>query len=119
MTAERWRQVEEVFHTVVERAPSERDVCLTRMCGDDAELRREVESLLAYELTQSLAHQPFEAFEAAVKGAARSLTTAPGDQLIGGRIGAYRITGLIGHGGMGAVYLAARDDAQFEQQVAI
>jgi eukaryotic-like serine/threonine-protein kinase len=35
------------------------------------------------------------------------------------RIGAWRIIREVGHGGMGAVYLAERDDAQFSQRVAI
>ncbi|HLW77326.1 MAG TPA: serine/threonine-protein kinase, partial [Bryobacteraceae bacterium] len=35
------------------------------------------------------------------------------------RIGAYRIGGEIGRGGMGAVYLATRDDDQFHKRVAI
>ncbi len=117
MTPERWRQVEEIFHTAVERNAAERDDYLTEACGDDAELRREVESLLAYETTNP--------FQQAIRGAARSLTIEqglpqePGDNLIGRRIGAYRITGLIGRGGMGAVYLGERDDAQFTQQAAI
>jgi len=38
---------------------------------------------------------------------------------IGTRIGAYRIVREIGHGGMGSVYLATRDDEQYRQQVAI
>ena len=37
----------------------------------------------------------------------------------GVRLGTYRIEREIGRGGMGTVYLATRDDAQFEKQVAI
>ena len=35
------------------------------------------------------------------------------------RVGPYRIVREVGHGGMGAVYLAERDDGQFEQRVAL
>jgi tetratricopeptide (TPR) repeat protein len=42
-----------------------------------------------------------------------------GRGLIGGRLGAYRIVQEIGRGGMGAVYLATRDDDQYRKQVAI
>ena len=35
------------------------------------------------------------------------------------RFGPWRVTGVIGHGGMGAVYKAVRDDQAFEKQVAI
>jgi len=39
--------------------------------------------------------------------------------IVGTRIGPYRVVREIGHGGMGSVYLAARDDEQYRQQVAI
>ncbi|HZH33826.1 MAG TPA: protein kinase, partial [Pyrinomonadaceae bacterium] len=41
------------------------------------------------------------------------------DQNIGRRVGKYKIVREIGRGGMGAVYEAVRDDAEFEQRVAI
>ena len=41
------------------------------------------------------------------------------DSAIGRRIGAYRTVREIGRGGMGAVYLALRDDEAFQKQVAI
>lgn len=42
-----------------------------------------------------------------------------GGERIGTRIGAYRIVREIGHGGMGSVYLATRDDEEYRQEVAI
>jgi eukaryotic-like serine/threonine-protein kinase len=38
---------------------------------------------------------------------------------IGSRVGAYKLTALIGQGGMGAVYRATREDDEFQKQVAI
>lgn len=122
MTPERWRQVEEIFQAAIERDDKERDDFLAKACGDDAELRREVATLLAYETDGALTNQPFRQ---AIESAARSLSVEqvkpnePDDNLIGRRIGAYRVISLIGRGGMGSVYLAERDDAQFYQQVAI
>jgi serine/threonine protein kinase len=122
MTTERWRQVEEIFQAVVELDGAERDAFMTEACGDDTELRREIESLLAYVAASAPSVRPFRE---AIEGAARSLTIErsepeePADRLIGRRIGVYLIKDLIGRGGMGAVYLAERDDAQFDRQVAI
>jgi tetratricopeptide (TPR) repeat protein/tRNA A-37 threonylcarbamoyl transferase component Bud32 len=116
MTPERWKQIAEIFQTVVERPAAERASFLTKICGPDQELRREVESLLAHESEDSFIQNP-------IGHAAQALTQAPADDMaddmIGRRLGAYRVTRLIGHGGMGAVYEALRDDAQFEQRVAV
>jgi hypothetical protein len=49
MDSERWRQVEQLYHSAMERGPADRDVFLAEVCGSDNVLRREVESLLAQE----------------------------------------------------------------------
>jgi eukaryotic-like serine/threonine-protein kinase len=96
MTPERWRQIEEVFQTIIERAPGERSALLTQYCVGDDELRREVESLLN--------HQTADGFiRDSIKGAAQSLSRESGADLVGRRLGAYRVTRLIGRGGMGVV----------------
>lgn len=46
MTRERFRRIEQVFDAVSDAAPGERDAVLSRLCGDDAALRAEVEALL-------------------------------------------------------------------------
>ncbi|MEL7174138.1 MAG: hypothetical protein AAFN05_14380, partial [Pseudomonadota bacterium] len=45
--AERWAQVGEIFHGAMERRDEDRSRFLDSVCGDDAGLRAEVESLLA------------------------------------------------------------------------
>ncbi|MBL8167376.1 MAG: protein kinase [Acidobacteria bacterium] len=112
MTPERWQRVEELFQTVIEQPNAAREAYLTRACGGDEELRREVLSLLAHEVADTFLQDP-------IKTAAASLSAEPRDELIGQRIGAYRVTSLLGRGGMGEVYAAVRADQQFEQQVAI
>jgi tetratricopeptide (TPR) repeat protein/predicted Ser/Thr protein kinase len=44
---------------------------------------------------------------------------AENEARIGRRVGPYRLQGLLGHGGMGAVYLARRDDGEFDREVAL
>jgi serine/threonine-protein kinase len=111
MTPERWRQLEEVFHAVAECAPGERPALLDRACAGDPQLRREVESLLAQE------GHPFIA--TLISEATESLAATQRHDLIGERIGAYRVISLIGEGGMGTVFRAVRDDDQYLKQVAI
>src|SRR6184192_1183339 len=47
MTAERWQQVKAIFDRAVECDPPAREEFIRASCGNDEELRREVESLMA------------------------------------------------------------------------
>ena len=44
MTPERWRQVEGIYHAVLERLPQERAAYLDQACTSDDALRGEVQS---------------------------------------------------------------------------
>ena len=52
MTPERWRQIEELYHTACEHRPEEREALLTQACSGDGELQRQVESLLAQDASR-------------------------------------------------------------------
>jgi len=84
---------------------------LNKACGDDAELRREVESLLAS------AGQSLDFLAKPIQDAAQAVAGQP--NIIGQRIGPYRVLRALGKGGMGTVYLAARADDHYDRQVAI
>jgi len=53
MDERRWRQVEALYHSVLEREPHEREAYLLEACQGDGELRREVESLLRQDVSRS------------------------------------------------------------------
>lgn len=111
MESERWRRVEELFYAALEREPGTASAFLQQACGDDAELLREVQSLLdSSQQSLGFAHR------ALVNVAREQIADLPP---VGKRVGAYMLQKKLGEGGMGAVYLAIRADASDQQQVAI
>jgi tetratricopeptide (TPR) repeat protein len=104
-------RVDKLFLSAADLAPEERASFLESACGEDQELRAEVESLLAGD------ERSVEQICAAVGSEAALLFDA--QAVVGGRLGAYRVVKEIGRGGMGVVYLGARDDEQYQKRVAI
>ena len=89
----------------------ERHGLLESLCAHDDELRADVESLLASDCDSGTV------IAEAVQSEASMLFDL--EPLPGKRVGAYRIVREIGRGGMGAVFLATRDDEVFQKRVAI
>lgn len=110
MTPGRWKQIREILEPAVEIPPAARAAFLTERCGNDANLRAEIEALLTAERdSEALEQIPFPVAE---------LNNGSKNR-VGERIGKYEITGDLGSGGMGSVYLARRIDGSFEQTVAL
>lgn len=97
--------VEEIFLEALELESGARAELLDERCGGDADLRAEVESLLASHEGPGLVPEMEE------------------ERPFGGRypdrMGAYRIVRPLGEGGMGVVLLAIREGPGFEQTVAL
>jgi serine/threonine protein kinase/Flp pilus assembly protein TadD len=111
MDPERWRQIEELYHLVLEQEPAQQNRFLAEACRHDSELRGEVESLLAQSGgTERLVDQTALA-EADDSAATRTVLTP------GARLGPYQILGLLGEGGMGKVYRGL--DTRLNRAVAI
>src|SRR5262245_32714546 len=96
--------------------PCDRASLLESACGGDAALREEVERLLR---ARANPEKPLEKRPTLVDAAA-DLRTAETDLTpLPPHIGPYRVQRELGQGGIGTVYLAERDDADFRQMVAI
>jgi serine/threonine-protein kinase len=104
MTPERWERVKSVFDRAVECDPGLRSQLIRDNCGNDEELRREVESLLACDQPTGSLVGNFGIENPAVPAGtvSASLPLAPGSAL-GPR---YTIVSKLGAGGMGVVYNA-------------
>jgi eukaryotic-like serine/threonine-protein kinase len=115
MSPERWQQIKALFESAMDVEPERRSKYVSDICGNDAELRREVESLLESERVPGMIRDDSGLL------AARALQDGfqDHDPMIGRNVGAYRIERLLGNGGMGAVYLASGNNAADQQAVAV
>jgi serine/threonine-protein kinase len=77
---------------------------LESACGDDAELLADVSRLVAADAEES------SLLDRGIAEVASDVLAATVPQISTERFGAYRVTGTLGEGGMGIVYLATRDD---------
>jgi serine/threonine protein kinase len=111
MASSDWEKIKELVDSVLNQEPNEREAFLNAANVGD-EVRAEVESLIGFDdVSENLLQL------SAVEFAHDFVDDA--EQLSGQTVGAYRIVSELGHGGMGAVYLAERADGKFEQKVAL
>jgi serine/threonine protein kinase len=107
---ERLKQIEEIFQEALQRDPAGREAYVHEACGGDAELQREVASLLVNYKEASRC----ESWPAA---AAAQLISIPRSLQPGQSLGPYRIESFLAAGGMGEVYRAT--DTRLNREVAI
>jgi serine/threonine-protein kinase len=110
---ENFGRLRELFHDLVDRTPEEREERLTALAATDADLLPALRELLA------VGDEADAALAGAVGEGARDLWREDGGGLVGRRIGPWEVVRLLGHGGMGSVFLARRADGAFTQQVAL
>lgn len=93
---------EEIFADALELELGEREEFLDHACGGDADLRREVERLLADAKSA-------DTFFAELTGGATGLPTRKPTEESGTQIGPYKLLQKIGEGGFGVVWMAEQE----------
>jgi serine/threonine-protein kinase len=115
MTRDRWDRVRVLFEAALDCPPEERAAYLATAGDGDGAVRREVRRLLdADEAAESFLEEPPQIDWVPEEDPESVEATWTGQ-----RVGAYRLSELLGRGGMGAVYTAERADEQFRHRVAV
>lgn len=110
MDPDRWSRIQDVLDQALDRDEEIQAAFVRRTCQDDVDLAREVMKLLAaIQGDPGFLEEPLLVLAAAED----SPSTAPQ------RFGPYRVVRPIGSGGMGDVFLAVREGADFRQHVAV
>ena len=111
LSEERWRRLNAAFDKVIDCPPEERQALIDAETAGDPELRRELEEMLACD------SQAARRIAGRIAGLAQ--LAAMGGEWAGRRVGPYRLIREIGRGGMGIVFEASRDDAEYRKTVAL
>ncbi len=106
MNLERWQQADKILQEALAAEELDRSNLLDTACGDDRDLREEVESLLRH------AAAPLPWLDLPDQ------LTENGENRLQ-KVGPWRLGRLLGEGGMSLVFEGERDDHHFERRVAV
>jgi eukaryotic-like serine/threonine-protein kinase len=105
MDSDRWEKIQELFHTAADLPHADRKAFLEASCESDSSLIAEVLALLEADA------QPASVLQKDIANLASTVLPDSSNHVLPDhQFGAYRVTHVLGEGGMGVVYLAERAD---------
>src|SRR5688572_29302845 len=114
-----WERVRQVFEAALLQPAEQRASFVAHSCRDQPAIHDQVAALLAsHDRASSFLETPAGVLLGHCASGHASADPAV-DPNIGRGIGSYHIESCIGHGGMGTVYRAVRDDDAFRKTVAL
>ena len=117
MDPARYQRIKEILGETLELPTAERQAFVAAACGEDHELRAEVESLLQYEAQDDFLEPLHSSKGPKVAVNDPATDDVSTDSLIGTTVGPYHVIDRLGAGGMGVVYVA--EDTRLGRRAAL